>query len=44
LDADDVMPPRNPDNPNEARLSINGIWYTNGHGAPYSLMLATADL
>lgn len=44
LDADDVMPPRNIDSPNEARLSINGIWYTNGHGAPYSLMLATADL
>lgn len=44
LDADDVMMPRNIDNPNEARLSINGIWYTNGHGAPYSLMLATADL
>ena len=44
LDADDVMMPRNMDNPNEARLSINGIWYTNGHGSPYSLMLATADL
>lgn len=44
LDADDVMPARNIDAPNEARLSINGIWYTNGHGAPYSLMLATADL
>ena len=44
LDADDVMPPRNIDAPNEVRLSVNGIWYTNGHGAPYSLMLATADL
>lgn len=44
LDADDVMMPRSMDNPNEARLSINGIWYTNGHGSPYSLMLATADL
>ena len=44
LDADDVMMPRNMDSPNEARLSINGIWYTNGHGSPYSLMLATADL
>ena len=44
LYADDVMMPRNMDSPNEARLSINGIWYTNGHGSPYSLMLATADL
>ena len=44
LDADDVMMPRNMDSPNEARLSINGIWYTNGHGSPYSLMLATADI
>lgn len=44
LDYDDIMMPRNPDEPNQARLSINGIWYTNGHGGPYSLMLATADL
>lgn len=29
---------------NAPRLSINGIWYTNGHGSPYSLMLATADM
>lgn len=36
--------PKNIDSPNETRLSINGIWYTNGHGAPYSLMLATAAL
>ena len=36
--------PRDIDAPNEPRLSINGIWYTNGHGGPYSLMLATADL
>lgn len=44
LDSPDVLMPRNIDSPNEARLSINGIWYTNGHGSPYSLMLATADL
>ena len=44
LDADDIMMPRNADEPNVPRLSVNGIWYTNGHGAPYSLMLATADL
>lgn len=44
LDYDDIMMPRDPDEPNQARLSINGIWYTNGHGGPYSLMLATADL
>ena len=36
--------PRNADEPNVPRLSINGIWYTNGHGSPYSLMLATANL
>ena len=36
--------PRDIDAPNEPRLSINGLWYTNGHGSPYSLMLATADL
>ena len=44
LDNDDIMMPRNADEPNLPRLSINGIWYTNGHGGPYSLMLATADL
>lgn len=44
LDGEDEDMQRNPDSPNEPRLSINGIWYTNGHGAPYSLMLATADI
>lgn len=44
LDGEDETMSRDIDNSNEARLSINGIWYTNGHGAPYSLMLATADL
>lgn len=44
LDSDEIMMPRNADDPNIPRLSINGIWYTNGHGSPYSLMLATADL
>lgn len=44
LDSDEIMMPRNADDPNIPRLSINGIWYTNGHGTPYSLMLATADL
>lgn len=44
LDNDDVLMPRNADEPNIPRLTINGIWYTNGHGSPYSLMLATADL
>lgn len=43
LDGEDEDMPRNIDEQNEARLSVNGIWYTNGHGAPYSLMLATAD-
>jgi hypothetical protein len=44
LDNDDILMPRTQDDPNLARLTINGIWYTNGHGSPYSLMLATADL
>lgn len=44
MDDTDVLLPRQADAPNEPRLSVNGIWYTNGHGAPYSLMLATADL
>ena len=43
LDGEDEDMLRDMDNQNEARLSVNGIWYTNGHGAPYSLMLATAD-
>lgn len=34
----------NPDNPNSIELSLNGLFYTDGHGAPYSLMLKTADL
>lgn len=40
----DIMMPRNMSDPHIPRLNINGIWYTNGHGGPYSLMLATADL
>lgn len=44
LDQNDVFMPRNLEDPNLPRLSINGIWYTNGHGGPYSLILATADL
>lgn len=44
LEDNNVSMPRDIDAPNEPRLSINGIWYTNGHGGPYSLMLATADL
>lgn len=45
LDGEDSLPPpREMDSPNETRLSLNGIWYTNGHGAPYSLMLETADM
>lgn len=33
-----------PDDPNNITLSLNGLFYTDGHGAPYSLMLKTADL
>lgn len=44
LEGNNIPMPRDIDAPNEPRLSINGLWYTNGHGSPYSLMLATADL
>jgi hypothetical protein len=44
LEDNSISMPRDIDAPNEPRLSINGLWFTNGHGAPYSLMLATADL
>lgn len=44
LDGEDKDLQRDVDSKNEPRLSINGMWYTNGHGAPYSLILATADL
>lgn len=35
---------RDMDSPTETRLTINGIYYTDRTGAPYSLMLATADI
>lgn len=35
---------RTQDDPNNVRLSINGMYYTSRTGVPYSLMLATADL
>ena len=35
---------RSQDDPDNVRLSINGMYYTNRTGVPYSLMLATADL
>ena len=44
LEGNNIPMSRDIDAPNEPRLSINGLWYTNGHGSPYSLMLATADL
>ena len=44
LDDADKCQIRDLDEPDIPRLSVNGIWYTNGYGAPYSLMLATADL
>lgn len=43
LDLDDVSLPRNMDDA-EPRLSINGLWYTDGYNGPYSLMLKTMDL
>lgn len=44
LDGEDTELQRDADAKNEPRLSVNGMWYTNGHGAPYSLILATAAL
>lgn len=43
LKGEDKKLSRDMDAPNEARLSINGMYYTN-QGAPYSLMLATTFL
>lgn len=36
--------PRNHDSPNDCTLSVNGIFYGDRNGDPYSLMLATANL
>ena len=35
---------RDMDATNEITLKLNGMFYTDGHGNPYSLMLKTADL
>lgn len=45
LDApNDIMMPRDAGDAVIPRLNINGLWFTNGHGGPYSLMVATAHL
>ena len=44
LEGEDKNVVRDMDSPNEVTLSINGMYYTDGHGAPYSLMLKTASL
>jgi len=44
LTGEDETLVRDSDAPNEATLALNGLFYTDGHGAPYSLMLATANL
>lgn len=44
LTGEDDTVVRDMDAPNEVTLSINGMYYTDGHGAPYSLMLKTASL
>lgn len=44
LDDADKCQIRDLNEPDIPRLSVNGIWYTSGHGTPWSLMLATADL
>jgi len=43
LKGEDKKAIRDIDAPNEVKLSINGMYYTN-NGAPYSLMLATTFL
>lgn len=41
---EDTNSVRDIDAPNEITLRLNGMFYTDGHGNPYSLMLKTADL
>lgn len=41
---EDTNSVRDMDAPNEITLRLNGMFYTDGHGNPYSLMLKTADL
>ena len=44
LTGEDKNVVRSISNPNECHLTINGIFYANRSGKPYSLVLATADL
>lgn len=44
LKGEDKTVVRDMDAPNEITLRLNGMFYTDGHGNPYSLMLKTADL
>lgn len=44
LKGEDKTAVRDMDAPNEITLRLNGMFYTDGHGNPYSLMLKTADL
>ena len=44
LNGKDENAVRSVDSPNECNLSINGIYYTDRTGNPYSLMLSTSNL
>lgn len=44
LRGEDKNAVRDIDDPHHINISLNGMYYTDGHGAPYSLMLATANL
>jgi len=44
LDGENDYMVRSIDDPDNIRLTLNGLFYTNRTGVPYSLMLATADL
>lgn len=44
LNGKDENTMRSVDTPNECNLTVNGMYYTDRTGTPYSLMLATANL
>ena len=44
LEGENKYTTRTQDDPDDVRLTLNGIYYTTRTGVPYSLMLATADL
>jgi len=44
LDGENEYVVRTEDDPDNVRLTLNGLFYTTRTGMPFSLMLATADL